>query len=127
MKDYLPVGSVVELDSLDRKAVIMGIMPQLADKAYDYIAVPYPEGYIGQENLLVFNQEKIKEVVFTGYSNAERDGFLLFVDCLIELPEEAPQTFKEIVYSIPSEPIEQQEIPLNIVPGSLEELQDEEE
>ncbi len=42
------------------------------DIAYDYIGVPYPEGYIGQEAAMLFNHESIEKVVFIGYSNDER-------------------------------------------------------
>ena len=56
LKDLLPVGSVVRLKNAVRKAVIMGYMQQVNPKdspgqkpeVYDYMAVPYPEGYLGK-------------------------------------------------------------------------------
>ena len=42
------------------------------DIAYDYVGVPYPEGYIGQESAMLFNHDNIEEITFKGYSDAER-------------------------------------------------------
>ena len=44
-------------------------------KMFDYIGVPYPEGYIDQAYTYVFNHTDITEVVFKGYENEEEDQF----------------------------------------------------
>ena len=42
---------------------------------YDYIGVPYPEGYIRADSAFLFNHEDIKDIVF-GFEDEEREGFL---------------------------------------------------
>lgn len=78
MKDLLPVGSVILLKDATKKLVIMGILQVKPDekKMYDYLGVPYPEGYIGNNNNFLFNHEDINDVVFTGYSNPEQKTFM---------------------------------------------------
>ncbi len=88
MKELLPVGSVVLLQGATKKTIIIGIM-QIKEgeenKTYDYIGVPYPEGFLGKDSAYLFNREHINDVIFTGYDNPERQGFL----------ELAEQIFKE--------------------------------
>lgn len=78
-KNYLPVGSVVLLKGGIKKLVIMGINQvnnEDASDIYDYISVLYPEGYLGNETLFLFNHEDINDVIFRGYENPEREDFL---------------------------------------------------
>lgn len=42
---------------------------------YDYLGVPYPEGYVSPEYSYVFNHSDIVEVVFKGYTNEEEEKF----------------------------------------------------
>ena len=81
-ENLLPLGSVVLLKEGTRKLMLIGIT-QLAqdgsDEAYDYAAVLYPEGFLGAGETILFNQEDIEEVVFTGYDNPERAEFLAFI------------------------------------------------
>lgn len=42
---------------------------------FDYLACPYPEGYISSEFSHVFNHEDIQTVVFTGNEDEEEDQF----------------------------------------------------
>ena len=57
MKDLLPIGSVVLLKDATKKLVIIGVLQVNAEqnKMYDYLAVPYPEGYLGSDNNYLFN------------------------------------------------------------------------
>ncbi|MCD8214803.1 MAG: DUF4176 domain-containing protein [Clostridiales bacterium] len=72
----LPVGTVVKLSSADRRVVIMGILPVVEDKTYDYIGVVYPEGYMGGESTVVFMEENIETVFCLGFSDIERQQFI---------------------------------------------------
>ena len=47
MKNLLPIGSVVLLKDATKKLVIIGILQvnPSENKIYDYLGVPYPEGY----------------------------------------------------------------------------------
>lgn len=75
MNEILPIGSVVLLEGGRKKLVIMGIFPfdeESPDKIYDYMAVPYPEGYMGNESMVLFRHGDIQKVIFRGYEEEER-------------------------------------------------------
>lgn len=85
IKDLLPVGSVVLLKGGIKKLVIMGIKQANAEESdveYDYAGVMYPEGYLGNDTLYLFNHADINDIIFTGYTNPERDEFLSEVEKL---------------------------------------------
>ena len=78
MKDLLPVGSIVLLKEATKKLMIIGILQvkPSEEKIYDYLGVPYPEGYVGADNNFLFNHSDINDVIFSGYTNPERDIFI---------------------------------------------------
>lgn len=79
MNELLPIGSVVLLNDGTKRLMIVGVMQSDASgdgKEYDYLGVLYPEGHIGEGFQYLFNQEDIKEIVFRGYEDDERDVFL---------------------------------------------------
>jgi hypothetical protein len=92
-EELLPVGSVVRLKGAKKKIVIMGFMPvkHLADGSdaiYDYLGVPYPEGFMQQDSGLLFSHGKIDEIVFTGYTNKERDLFVSTIQQILSKTED---------------------------------------
>jgi len=83
MKDrianLLPVGSVVTLKEGTKRLMTFGIIQSIQEeggKEFDYIAVPYPEGNIGQEYQYMFNHSDIETVDFRGYEDIERQDFI---------------------------------------------------
>ncbi len=80
IKELLPLGSVVKLKNGTKKIMIIGIrqtdMVEDTSKEFDYLAVMYPEGYIGGEFKFLFNHEDIDEIYFEGHRCEERDTFL---------------------------------------------------
>ena len=42
------------------------------DVTWDYIAVPYPEGSIGEEYRYLFNHDQIEKVVARGFDGEEK-------------------------------------------------------
>lgn len=86
VKDLLPVGSVVLLKNAKKKLIIIGIMQINNEngKKFDYLAVTYPEGYIGSGNNFLFNHVDIDEVVFEGYADTERESFAKAMDLIFE-------------------------------------------
>ena len=96
--ELLPVGSVVLLKNAQKRIVIIGLMPikhteSGEDVGYDYIGVPYPQGYVGQESAMLFMHESIAETTFMGYSDDERtilvEGFQKLLDTTEETIKEA--------------------------------------
>ncbi len=84
MKNLLPVGSVVLLKDATKKLMIIGILQLKSSekKIYDYLSVPYPEGYIGENNNFLFDHEDINDVIFMGYENPERESFMKVMETL---------------------------------------------
>lgn len=84
MKELLPIGSVVLLKGATKKLVIIGVLQvnPSEEKTYDYLAVPYPEGYIGSDHNFLFQHSDINDVIFCGYTNPEREVFLNAMDIL---------------------------------------------
>ena len=83
IKDLLPIASIVILKDGEQPLMIYGIM-QLdgkkglfsKQKEYDYVSVPYLQGNLGAGMTFLFNHEDIKEIIFRGYEDEERDKFL---------------------------------------------------
>ena len=72
MKNLLPLGSVVMVQEATKSLLIVGTTQiDEDDYLFDYIAVPFPEGYIDDETFLLFNHEDIEEVQYLGYVNVE--------------------------------------------------------
>ena len=72
MKNLLPLGSVVLVQEATKSLLIIGTTQIDEDEnTYDYIAVPFPEGFIDEETFLLFNHEDIAEVQYIGYVNSE--------------------------------------------------------
>ena len=87
MAEYLPVGSVVLLEGGKKKTIIMGILQMDAEtpeRVYDYLGVPYPEGYLGQGSSYLFDHSDIAQLVYCGYNDAERQGFMQSIDALCQ-------------------------------------------
>ena len=79
MKDLLPVGSIVLLKDATKKLMIIGILQvnQKEKKMYDYLGVPYPEGFISTDKNFLFDHEDINDVIFYGYIPILREKFFL--------------------------------------------------
>lgn len=78
INELLPIGSVIRLVNGKKSLVITGILQHdlETDVTYDYMAVPYPEGFISKEYVFFAQHENIEKVIFKGYSDSERDSFI---------------------------------------------------
>lgn len=77
MKNYLPIGTIVQLQNASSRLMIIGININNEDetgevKNYDYIAVGYPEGFLDKDQMYLFNSSSIERVDFVGYDDDER-------------------------------------------------------
>lgn len=77
INQLLPIGSVITLNGATKKLMIVGITVEREEnqKIYDYIGVPYPEGYIDSETMFLFFHKDIENVDYIGYVNAEAQTF----------------------------------------------------
>ncbi len=77
--DLLPIGSVVLIGNAKKKLMIYGVKQGKAeepDKEYDYIGVPYPEGFISPDYTYLFDKDDISAVIFRGFEDIERQNFI---------------------------------------------------
>ncbi|GAB6466371.1 hypothetical protein bcgnr5371_27710 [Bacillus cereus] len=78
-----PIGTVVKLEEVEPIIMIIGRMVVSADKRdFDYVGVPYPVGYLGDEKVLCFNHDKIVEEMHRGYMT---ESELVLREKLVEL------------------------------------------
>ena len=77
INQLLPVGSVITLKGATKKLLIVGITVEREEdsKIYDYIAVPYPEGYIDGDTMFLFFHKDIETVNYIGFVDAESQTF----------------------------------------------------
>ncbi len=78
MKNYLPIGSVVQLQGGNKRVMIYG-RKQIEEKTgaeWDYIACLYPEGNINSEYTYLFNHHNIEKVFFLGFQDMEEFDFV---------------------------------------------------
>lgn len=77
IEELLPIGSVVRLKDATKRLMITGVIQTDIDgNDYDYVAVLYPEGNVTQETQFLFQHSDIEDIVFRGYEDDEREGFL---------------------------------------------------
>lgn len=73
----LPMGSVVSLNESKKKLMIVGILMRNEENEtiYDYMGIPFPEGYIDDETMFLFFHKDIQDIHFLGYINAEAQAY----------------------------------------------------
>lgn len=95
-KEYLPIGSVVLLKNAKKRVMVTGFYVkenEKSEKVYDYVGVMYPEGVIQSDKNLVFNNDQIEKIYFSGFSDIEEQEFKQRLYKLIE--DEEKQAKKE--------------------------------
>ena len=77
MKKLLPIGSVVLLSGGEKHLMIIGVIQTNPEDGmeYDYLACLYPEGFVGQEHMYLFNHEEINRIDAEGFEDEEHDEF----------------------------------------------------
>ena len=74
---YLPLGTVVMLKNGKKRIMITGFCCNVGEEnvIYDYTGCLYPEGYISNEKMLVFNHSDIEKLYCIGLSDDEEKQF----------------------------------------------------
>lgn len=79
MTDFLlPIGSVVSLNKGNKKLMVIGVKQMESanpEKIYDYLGVVYPEGFVGENAVFLFDHKDILDIIYTGYKNSEYENF----------------------------------------------------
>ena len=72
VKRMLPNGSVVLLNEATHKVMICGRLQVDGEgNRYDYCACLYPEGYLGGDQLILFNESDIAKLYYVGLQDEE--------------------------------------------------------
>lgn len=90
MIDILPIGSVVLLKDATKKLMIIGLLQVNSEenRLYDYLGVPFPEGFISNDRNYLFNHGDIEEVCFKGFINNETQELNDFINILYDAAQE---------------------------------------
>lgn len=73
----LPIGSVITLTDAEKKLMVIGTEVEREDdeNIYDYVGVPFPEGYIDSEIMFLFMHDDIESTDFVGFINSEVQAY----------------------------------------------------
>ncbi len=84
VRNLLPIGSIVLLKDSKKRLMIYGMFQHEVenDTIYDYIGVPYPEGFVDVTKSFLFNEDIIEDVLYIGYIDSE---FQIFKNQLEEI------------------------------------------
>lgn len=68
---YYPIGTVVVLEGGNRPLMVYGRKQTQAgsNMEWDYVACLYPEGNLGEEYNVFFQQEEISQVLYIGWES----------------------------------------------------------
>ena len=72
-EEWLPQGSVVLIDGFDVPVVITGRLQKNAedDQVFDYTGTLFPTGLQQSNEAVMFNSDKVSELLFLGYRNED--------------------------------------------------------
>lgn len=86
----LPIGSVVRLKNAKKELLVFGILQKHPshDQQFDYIAVPYPEGFFDPRLQIAFNHPQIETVLFRGLEDEKHQAFRRSLELLGQLQKE---------------------------------------
>lgn len=79
IENILPIGTVVQLKSLDARVIVAGYASTTAKNTgytWDYSGFPFPLGYCGKEAILSFDTDEIESIVSYGYQDEEQLQFM---------------------------------------------------
>ena len=88
-KILLPIGTVVAVGNSETEEVapiiIVGYAGQgTENRIYDYIGFLYPYGFEDREHVVVFNENRIKKVLYLGYKDKDYEecipGIMAMID-----------------------------------------------
>ena len=87
-RELLPIGSVILVKEAEKRMMIIGVLQQNGNERYDYMGVLYPEGYMSQDEVYLFNHEDIDKVDFLGFVDIEHQTFRNNLNLILEEMEQ---------------------------------------
>lgn len=78
LEQVLPVGTIVLLKGAVKRLMVLGYQYSPTgsrEKVYDYIGCTYPEGFIGADQMFMFDHSEIEHIFALGLQNEEQIEF----------------------------------------------------
>lgn len=76
MNELYPIGSLVTVKNIPTPLMVIGYLPVINDRIYDYIGVPYPTGLVSMKSTMVFDHTLIEECIAEGYKDEDCEVIL---------------------------------------------------
>lgn len=93
----LPLGSVVLLKGAYKRLQIIGLVQADREtrKLYDYVAVPFPEGYVDEDHVVKFQTEDVDRIFAIGHLEEGAYEFLDHAAQRLKDLREGKMTYEE--------------------------------
>lgn len=81
--NFLPLGSIVQLNSGSKKLMITGYLvssPDYPDQVFDYCGCMYPEEIVRSDTICIFNHSEIIKIIFKGYLDLDEKKYLELIN-----------------------------------------------
>lgn len=78
LNKYLPIGTVVMLKGGKKRVMITGFCcteQEKKERIYDYCGLLYPEGYVLQNEMFLFDHSQIDKIYYLGLNDEENKKF----------------------------------------------------
>lgn len=75
---FMPLGTICSVSGNNKKVMIVGYLYndfKNGLKTYDYLGIPFPEGFMLPNRLITFNKSDIINIEFMGYQDEEYEKF----------------------------------------------------
>lgn len=75
---FVPLGTICSVNGNNKKVMIVGYLYndfKNGLKTYDYLGIPFPEGFMLPNRLITFNKSDIINIEFMGYQDEEYEKF----------------------------------------------------
>ncbi len=75
---FMPLGTICSVSGNNKKVMIIGYLYndfKNGLKTYDYLGIPFPEGFMLPNRLITFNKSDISNIEFMGYQDEEYKNF----------------------------------------------------
>lgn len=83
-EELLPIGSVVYIKKINQALMVYGRkqLQENNDVVWDYVACPYPQGFLSKDTNVFFQHHQIAQVIYKGF---ESEGELIMREKLYQL------------------------------------------
>ena len=85
--EYLPLGTILQLEGAEKNIMVIGYRAYDPDNwkdSGDYCAVPYPEGLLSSDNIIIFREDDIDHIYMYGALDLDAREFLHYLKDVTE-------------------------------------------